>query len=297
MGKLFKATYRFDSDVEDIVLAELEAHGVNEFVYGDGSLVEEATIQQTGVITCYFKWVMEELAIREAIITRLGALRPSYNVEVSVETIEDAAWTTQWQKYWEPINVGINLRISPSWHLDELPAEKEVLLIDPGRAFGTGTHETTQLCLEIIEQIIKERSINSMLDVGCGTGILSIAASRLGVKNVLGIDISQDAIDISAHNAKINRTPNTQFQFCTVRDVANTSTQFDLVVANLLSSILDSIWKDLLKCVAPNGLLVISGLLFDEITLFCMKRKLIPLSTRIKQDWAALVSQPKSLIK
>lgn len=293
MGKLFQATYRFDPDVEDLVLIELDAKGVKEFVYGDGTLVDEASSGHAGVITCYFKWVMEELSVREAIVARLGACNPSRNVEVSVDTIEDAQWTTQWQKYWEPINIGKNLRISPSWHLDEMMAEKEVIFIDPGLAFGTGTHETTQLCLEIIEQSITERNISSMLDVGCGSGILSIAANRLGVQRVVGIDISQDAVDISIHNAKINNTPEVAFYRGVVNDVVSGFPygKFDLVVANLLSSILDPIWRDLMSCVAPNGLLVVSGLLFDEVTRFCTKKKIVPVSTRISQDWAALVCQ------
>ena len=169
------------------------------------------------------------------------------------ETVEDEDWVRLTQSQFEPIRVSERLWIVPSWHLAPDP-EAIVLVLDPGLAFGTGSHPTTRLCLEWLERTVTPGA--SVLDYGCGSGILGIAAARLGAKDVQGVDIDPQAVAAARDNAARNSVA-ARFDEAT----AKIDGLFDLVVANILSNPLKALAPLLASRVRPGGQLALSGIL------------------------------------
>ena len=173
---------------------------------------------------------------------------------VSDEQVEDADWVRITQAQFQPVRVSDRLWIVPTWH--EPPAGDTAINIrlDPGVAFGTGSHPTTHLCLKWLDANVKAGA--SVLDHGCGTGILAIAAKKVGAGEVLGTDIDPQAVEAAVDNAKANDAPAT---FVLPKDMPEGT--FDIVVANILSNPLKLLAPALLARVKPQGHLVLSGVL------------------------------------
>ena len=180
------------------------------------------------------------------------ATLPTYTSEV----VAEQNWVQLTQAQFEPIQVSDRLWIVPSWHEAPDP-EAIVLVLDPGMAFGTGSHPTTRLCLEWLERSVTPNV--SLLDYGCGSGILAIAAARLGAGNVLGVDIDPQAVSAAADNAERNQV-SARFEDST-KDIRG---QFDIVVANILSNPLKALAPAICSHVRPGGKLALSGILAEQ---------------------------------
>jgi len=172
------------------------------------------------------------------------------------ETVAEQNWVQITQAQFEPIHISERLWIVPSWHAPPDP-EAIALVLDPGMAFGTGSHPTTRLCLEWLERAVSPGV--SVLDYGCGSGILAIAAARFGAAEVLGVDIDAQAVAVARSNAERNGV---RAHFA---DSANTlQGQFDIVVANILSNPLKALAPVLCAHVHPGGRLALSGILAEQ---------------------------------
>lgn len=182
--------------------------------------------------------------------------------------IQEQDWTTAWQKKYQPIPLGARLIVVPSWLKNPSP-ERIPVFIDPGMAFGSGTHPTTQLSLTLIEECLVELPSPQMIDVGCGSGILSIAAAKLGLSAVLGLDIDPAAIRISKENAEYNQV-STQIKFIkgSVKDLREKDiqpSQASLVVANIIAPVLGRLFEEgLEEIITPGGNLILSGILINQ---------------------------------
>jgi ribosomal protein L11 methyltransferase len=178
-----------------------------------------------------------------------------------VSRIEDQDWVRTTQSQFDPIPVGERLLVVPSWHVDEVARRGErrlALIIDPGLAFGTGSHATTHLCLEWLEQA--DLAGRRVIDYGCGSGILAIAAARLGAAQVTAIDIDPQALVSTAENARCNEVAvDVRPSTAPLPEVA------DVVVANILSNPLKLLAPMLMSLVAPGGALVLSGVLERQV--------------------------------
>jgi len=158
---------------------------------------------------------------------------------------EDESWAENWKNYWEVQKIGERTVICPSW-LEYEPKDDEIKIsLDPGSAFGTGTHPTTRLCIRELEKYVQESFVVS--DVGCGSGILSIAAKKLGAQDVSGVDIDPDSVRVSDENAEINST-NCDFSEGTAYDIKG---QYDIVVANILAHVIVDIMPELKRITKP----------------------------------------------
>jgi ribosomal protein L11 methyltransferase len=179
---------------------------------------------------------------------------PSY----TLRSVADQDWVRLTQSQFEPIHIGKNIWVVPSWH--EVPdANALVLELDPGLAFGTGSHPTTRLCMEWLEAHAPKNS--TVLDYGCGSGILAMVAEKLAAKSVVGVDIDPQAIESARFNAERNRC-NIEFSLPKEFGIAHPATEkFDVVVANILSSPLKLMAPMLSGRVAPGGSLILSGVL------------------------------------
>ncbi len=178
---------------------------------------------------------------------------------IPVFTQEDVAeqnWVQLTQSQFDPIRVSGRLWIVPSWHQAPDP-EAIILVLDPGMAFGTGSHPTTRLCLEWLERSVTPGL--SILDYGCGSGILAIAAAKLGAGNVLGVDIDLQAVATATSNAERN-----DVSACFADSAQEIKGQFDMVVANILSNPLRALAPAICSHVRPGGKLALSGILAEQ---------------------------------
>ena len=180
-----------------------------------------------------------------------------------ITPIEDQDWMNSWKKNYHPIEVGKKLLILPAW-IDMDPAPRIPLRIDPSMAFGTGTHPTTQLCLEMLEQTVQPG--DTVIDVGCGSGILSIAAIKLGAKVALAVDIDPLSVKATGENSDLNDVRRSilvgQGSVTELRRGDFQFTQAPLVVANILAPVIIRLFDDgLADLVLPGGILILSGIL------------------------------------
>lgn len=174
---------------------------------------------------------------------------------------EDYDWTVEWKKFFKPIEVGKKFVIVPSWEEYKADTDKIILEIDPGMAFGTGSHETTAICLELLEGLdLKDKEI---ADVGTGSGILAIACAKLGAKHVLGLDIDPLSIKTARENIKINN--------CVDKievkesDLLNTSKDnYDLIIANILPDVIINLIPDAYEKLNNGGMMLVSGIILEK---------------------------------
>ena len=199
---------------------------------------------------------------------------------------EDVDWNLEWRKNWTPITLSSGLHISPSWL--PIPAHAaNAVRLDPGQAFGTGTHETTKLCLNYLDSFgLLERL--KMIDYGCGSGILSLVAAALGCKQITATDNDPQALEITKKNTIIN----SQQQVITVDVPENiTMEKCDLLVANILLDALLSLKDVFSKLVRAHGFLVLSGVMTPqaEILVSTYGSEFVKQKVKILNDWCILV--------
>lgn len=224
-------------------------------------------IWQNAEVSALFDQETDVTAMMQMIIDIVPFTRqPSYRLE----RVEEQDWVRLTQSQFNPIQISPRLWIVPTWHQ---PPDKTAinLILDPGLAFGTGSHPTTQLCLTWLDRNLK--SGDTVLDYGCGSGILAIAALKLGARHVNGIDIDPHAVEASHENAVRNSCPSSDILFSTdyqtvAGDLAAVA-QVDIVVANILTNALIVLAPILIQAVRQSGFIVLSGILknqADEVT-------------------------------
>ena len=197
-----------------------------------------------------------------AYLHELSLLEPSWTASlVDVAPVPRVDWEGVFRAHHAPLAVGRRLMIAPPWDVPDADG-REVLVIEPGMAFGTGQHATTKTCLEEIEAIVLGGGIASALDVGTGSGILAIAMARLGVPRVVGLDVDTAVLPLARQNLERNQASSVTLL---AGGLAAVRGRFDLVVANILADTLVEEAGALVRVVAPGGRLVLSGLLADQV--------------------------------
>ena len=206
--------------------------------------------------------------------------------EITLDEKENQDWSKKWKEKWTVTHVTDNVAVVPSW-LDYEPKPNEVVInLDPGCAFGTGTHQTTQLCMKALEKYMKKG--DSVADIGTGSGILSILAMKLGASKTYGCDIDDTVIDVCRENAKINNVE------CTFElgSADSTSEQYDFVCANILHNVLAEIMGDLKKLMKDNAKMSLSGILDEKkpVVLEAIEKHGLKIIDTITQDqWISFV--------
>lgn len=209
--------------------------------------------------------------------------------EVSVNKQEITDWSKKWKENWKPTKVSEHIVICPTWEEYQAKEGEIVINLDPGNAFGTGTHETTQLCIEAIEKHMKKDSF--VADIGCGSGILAICAVKCGAKNAIAIDNDPIAVDTAFDNAVINNVEKQiAFYSATVEDIQNQ--HFDFILANILHNVLAGIMPQLKQIMKNGAKLVLSGILKGKEpvvleAIMCNNLKIV--ETSEKNNWLAYV--------
>jgi len=184
-----------------------------------------------------------------------------------ITALQEEDWANSWKANFKPTRIGKRLVMKPSWE-EYAPLEGDIVLeLDPGMAFGTGTHGTTRLCLETVEKLVsEERALSQgnarVLDVGCGSGVLGIAAALFGATEVIAIDIDPVAVTVTAENAGINSVGDRLS--ASVTPLAELAGEYAIVLANILAEDLVKMREELVKRVMPYGYLVLSGILTER---------------------------------
>jgi len=223
------------------------------------------TVSAQETIKSYLPWrrtVKKQKNRITAYIDSLSSLFPKLEKpRLSTRTIIDPDWGEQWKKYFKPLRVSDNIVIKPTWERYSPAGSDIVVDIDPGMAFGTGQHSSTRMCIMAIEDLLLKdasRDERTVLDVGTGTGILAICASKLGARSVTGIDIDPKAVEIADKNIVINGVED-RVEIIN-RDITLCRGSFDLVVANLISGVLIQLHAHLVSLTEPGGYIIASGI-------------------------------------
>lgn len=201
------------------------------------------------------------------------------------KTVNNDHWDEEWKKYYEPIQIGESILVLPAWQ--EIPkTDRTVILIDPGMAFGTGSHETTTLCLEALERINLEKK--KVLDMGSGSGILGIYAKKKGAELVDATDIDTDALASCEKNAKRNHVEMNIFQSDLLEQVSG---KYDVICANLLAEILVRMLEQAKDYLTEEGVLFLSGILLEKTEMVEDKLReegYVLIEKRIMDEWVML---------
>ncbi|MCW8831029.1 MAG: 50S ribosomal protein L11 methyltransferase [Gammaproteobacteria bacterium] len=218
----------------------------------------ETPIWQDIIATGLFNETENQQQLLSNIETALAGMESS----ISSETLEDQNWTRSWMDHYQAMQFGERLWVCP-WHIDPPVPDAVNLRLDPGLAFGTGTHPTTSLCLRWLDQHIKQP--RSLLDFGCGSGILAIAALLLGLEQADGVDIDPQALEASLANARANQVEDCLHLYDSEQFSAkHGQQQYEIVVANILSGPLVELAPTLAAHTLAGGDIVLSGILAEQ---------------------------------
>ena len=203
---------------------------------------------------------------------------------------EDTANT--WKQYYKPTKVGEKIVVKPIWEEYEAKDGELVVDLDPGMAFGTGTHETTRMCIQSLEKYVKEDS--TVFDVGCGSGILAIAAAKLGAKLAVGVDLDPVAVESSIENVGYNKLKNIEILHGNLVEVIDGKA--DIVVANILAEIICILTDDVKRVLKDGGVFITSGIIHDRVDMVCEKLEATGFEVMEKNrdgEWNCIVAKLK----
>jgi len=267
------------AEISDILAAE--------FAEIFGSTVEYTS----GGIRIYMdsaRYAVDKVRL-EHIVASLSKAAGSLPIRLDISEIPDQDWSRSWKEHFKPLKIGRRFLVSPTWEKASDDPERFVILIDPGRAFGTGHHETTRLCLEWLESCGVDSSGKSLLDIGTGSGILAIGASLLGFQTVVGIDIDHEAIEVAKENVVLNGKYEKILLFCASPEGAGGL--FDIVISNIELNPLKRMSETVCAKVRDGGLLALSGILAeqaDELRAVYEQRSMRLMDTKKAGEWVLL---------
>lgn len=204
---------------------------------------------------------MEELMQVRQILARLKAQDPDGKygrLELEMKDVDEEDWSNAWKKYYHPVQVGEHLVVCPSWEAYDRKPDEVVLTLNPGMAFGTGTHDTTRLCMELLEKYITPQ--DTVLDVGCGSGILAITAALLGANKIIGCDIDEVAVKVAGENAALNGVQD-RIAFHQGDLTSQVEGSFQIICANIVADVIIRLSEDAGRYLAKDGIFITSGII------------------------------------
>jgi ribosomal protein L11 methyltransferase len=211
---------------------------------------------------------------------------------VSYKKRDDEDWAHAWKAYFWPRKISRHLVVKPTWREYTPGSDDSVIELDPGMAFGTGTHPTTALCAAMIERYLQEG--NCFLDVGTGSGILMIAAARLGAARVCGIDKDETAVQVAAANLKLNAISPQRFEVKVANLIDDTRDTYDIIAANILTHVILDLIVDVRRVLNPGGIFICSGIIEKNQPQVIEALQNIGfdiLETAVKEEWVAIAAR------
>ena len=271
-------------DVDDL----LDKKNAYDWDYIDDSVMQQKESRPSATI--YLDDTDETKALIETVTAEVKEYLTDAETEVNVVCDDD--WKDNWKEYFKPAKVTERLVVKPTWEEYEAKDGELVIEIDPGMAFGTGTHETTSLCLALMEKYIKDG--DKVLDVGCGSGILAIAAGLLGAEDVLGIEIDPVAVEIGKENVALNKLDH---KVKVVYGDLTKGVDFkaDMVAANLMADLVKLLSGDVMAHIEEDGIYISSGILAelaDDVSSVIRNCGFDIVEVLVKGEWCAIAAKP-----
>jgi len=273
--KWYKIEIHTETETVDILTYLLEENGIegaviedpNDFMFsdryeGDWDYSEDTARQfdhEDVVVRVFVDKDIDKTVdlIKELLNTIKGNGLNIGSGKIEYEIVDDEAWKDKWKEYFKPFKIGSRIVIKPTWEDYQSESDDIVIEMDPGSAFGSGTHETTSMCVRLVEGILKPS--DTVYDIGCGTGIIGLAAAKLGAKSVIGVDIAEEAIIATNENAKHNGIDDiVEARLGNLTDVL--SDKADIVVANIMADIIIMMTETIEQFIKPGGYFVTSGI-------------------------------------
>lgn len=267
----------------------------------DWDYVEEEVFNKSGqdgvLIKTYIPEERNVLEFVETVKARISQL-PSFGLDigegsVTLSNVKESDWANEWKKYYKPTKIGKKIVVKPSW--EEYKQEEGDLIIelDPGMAFGTGTHETTSMCIRELENYVDDTK--TVFDIGCGSGILAIAAAKLGAKEVVAGDLDEVAVKVSKENCEINHVSDkVTVKHGSLFEVVDSKA--DVIVANIIADIIKILAKDVSKFLNEDGVFISSGIILAKIDEVCeslTENGFEIVKVERLGEWSAIVSKLK----
>ncbi len=262
-------------------------------ISGQGVQTEDSDDEGMCRITCYIEEnpdAEKKGRLISELVARLAETGPARLS--SGQVLKNKEWCGEWKKQFKPFKIGKRLVIRPTWEDYQTAGDERVLILDPGLAFGTGHHESTSMALELIDSLYcRPHPPATVLDLGCGTGILAIACAILGATDISAIDNDPDAVAAARDNIMLNNVQKTISVSMT--PVAELGQRFDLVCANIIHNTLVELAQPIGECCDKNGFLLLAGILRgwqeDNITRIYRTLGFSPLEVKHKNEWAAML--------
>ena len=262
--------------------------------YGD--LIDESILNADKTVASVSVYLPAERSIAEAMTFIRERLKEASLEPIKVETVgvHEEDWANSWKDYYKPLRIGKRLVIVPAWEKYEEGENDLIVRMDPGMAFGTGTHETTRLVIELLEKYTKPGC--RMLDVGTGSGILAICASKLGAGECFAYDIDPMAVRVANENIKDSGLENIHCEVSDLLKQADRSRPYDLICANLVADIIIRMVPDLSPFMAEHTVLLASGIISaraDDVIACFDKYGYEIVEKSVENDWCALAVKKK----
>ena len=267
----------------------------------DWDYVEEEVFNKSGndgvIIKTYISEERNVLELVEIIKQKVLALK-DFGIDigegsVSLDQVNESDWANEWKKYYKPTKIGEKLVVKPTWEDYEEQEGDLVIELDPGMAFGTGTHETTTMCMRELEKYVTPES--KVFDIGCGSGILAIAAAKLGAKEVLAVDLDEVAVRVSKENVVENNVADAvEVRHGNLMDVVKD--RADVVVANIIADIIKILAKDVHNFMKEDAVFISSGIIHakvDEVKESLIENGFEIIEVKTLGEWNAIVSKLK----
>lgn len=209
--------------------------------------------------------------------------------EVKCAVVDDSDWSENWKKYFKAFEIGKKLAVCPSWETYDNRGNRKVISLDPGAAFGTGSHATTSLCLEVLERNVTPQK--TVLDIGTGSGILAIAACLLGAKSAVGVDIDEQSVKTAVSNAAINNVDSkVRFE---VGDLAEkVSGKYDIVCANIVADVVIRLFDSVKNYINEGGMLIVSGIIdmrAPDVEKAALEHGFVITESLTREEWHAYI--------
>ena len=259
-----------DAGSDGTMIEDKNDVAINQRPEGQWDIIDEAIAKRIGddvKVTGYYEVdasLNDKVRMIEGEIRRIKGLELGFDagkLEVVQKTFAEEDWAENWKKSFKPFRLGSHMVIKPGWCDCEIAEGDKVIEIDPGMAFGTGTHETTGMCVELVEKYVTP-GMNA-IDVGTGTGILAIAAAHMGAEDVLAIDIDRTAVRVAAENIKINGFESKIR--CKAGDLLeNVEEQADVVIANIIADVIIMMAAPVKNHIKDNGIFICSGISIER---------------------------------
>lgn len=276
--------------------------------------VDEDLLKEKNKETCVKAYVSDNLSGHEMLMSIKASMKAlkEYDVdnefgrlEIDLGNLCEEDWANNWKKFFHPMEIGNKIMIKPEWEELTEDTDRIVFNINPGMTFGTGSHYTTQLCIEELENYVD--SSKEVLDLGCGSGILSLISLMLGAKSAVAVDIDPNCIDIAYQNAKRNNIDVSKYEVISGNIITDekladyiSKRKYPLIYANIVADVIIAILPLVKKCLENDGIFITSGIIEDRVSdvTYALEEsgfKIIKKNQR--KDWVSLVCCHKGALK